>query len=175
MKIKRHLIQKSREYKNKHLEEHKEYTKDYAKNNHDRLLTYKNNYNRTKYATDIEHRLRVCFGSNLYNSLKHKKGGQKWETIVGYTLEQLMEHLESKFDDKMTWENYGTYWHVDHIVGVANFNYTSYEDEAFKKCWSLENLQPLYGPDNLRKSDIISEEWGNVELAARYFKLFNTG
>ena len=78
-----------------------------------------------------------------------------------------MEHLESKFDDKMTWDNYGSYWHVDHIVGVANFNYTSYEDEAFKKCWSLENLQPLYGVDNLKKGDTISEKWNNTELAAQ--------
>jgi hypothetical protein len=89
------------------------------------------------------------------------------EELVGYTLEQLMMHLESKFDSKMTWENYGSYWHVDHIVGVANFNYNSYEDEAFKKCWSLANLQPLYGPDNMAKGDVISEEWNNVELAAQ--------
>jgi hypothetical protein len=43
----------------------------------------------------------------------------------------------------------------------------SYHDDSFKKCWSLENLQPLCGEDNLLKRDIISEEWNNIELAAQ--------
>lgn len=161
------IIQNSRQYKEEHPEQHKQYMKEYTEIHHDRLLDYKNGYNRNKYATDTKHRLRVCFGANLYNSIKKLKAGRKWEDIVGYTLEQLMWHLESKFDDNMSWDNYGSYWHVDHIVGVANFNYNSYDDEAFKKCWSLANLQPLYGPDNMAKGDIISEEWNNVELAAQ--------
>ena len=92
---------------------------------------------------------------------------QNKNDLVGYTLDDLVKHLESKFDDKMSWNNYGSYWHVDHKVPIAAFDYTSYEDEAFKRCWSLENLQPLKNLDNLLKRDTISEEWNNVELAAQ--------
>ena len=28
-------------------------------------------------------------------------------------------------------------------------------DEEFIKCWSLENLQPLWGEENIRKSNSI--------------------
>jgi hypothetical protein len=74
----------------------------------------------------------------------------------------LMSHLESKFQEGMTWDNYGTDWEVDHIVPVASFNFTSYEDEEFKKCWSLSNLQPLWTYQNRIKSDRISEEFNNI-------------
>jgi len=47
------------------------------------------------------------------------------------------------------------------------FNITSYTDESFKKCWSLENLQPLYGPDNLKKNGSVGSKWNNIELAAQ--------
>jgi len=41
------------------------------------------------------------------------------------------------------------------------------KNDTFKKCWSLQNLQPLKSELNLKKKDIISEEWNNVELAAQ--------
>ena len=62
-----------------------------------------------------------------------------------------MRHLETSFNNGMTWDNYGK-WHVDHIIPKNSFNYTSPEDKEFKECWELKNLQPLWAGDNLRKS-----------------------
>ena len=59
-----------------------------------------------------------------------------------YTIDELIKHLEDKFTDGMTWENYGK-WHIDHIIPDCSFEYTSIQDEEFQKCWSLKNLQPL--------------------------------
>lgn len=84
-------------------------------------------------------------------SLKGKKAGRKWETLVGYTLKDLIIHLENKFDRNMTWENYGSYWHVDHIKPRSLFQYVYSTDSEFKKCWALENLQPLEKTLNLKK------------------------
>jgi len=47
--------------------------------------------------------------NHIRHSLKGKKAGRRWEKLVGYTLEDLREHLESQFDNKMNWENYGGY------------------------------------------------------------------
>ena len=53
----------------------------------------------------------------------------------------------------MTWSNYGFYgWHIDHIELDCSFDYKSVNDKEFQKCWSLENLQPLWAEDNLRKN-----------------------
>ena len=42
-------------------------------------------------------------------------------------------------------------WHIDHIKPVHLFNYKSTDDEEFKECWSLNNLQPLWAKDNFKK------------------------
>lgn len=89
----------------------------------------------------------------MYQALKAKKAGRKWEGLVGYTLESLIEHIESKFTDGMTWDNYGETWHVDHIIPKSWFKYTSAEDPKFTECWSLANLQPKLKTDNLRKNN----------------------
>ena len=51
----------------------------------------------------------------------------------------------------MTWDNYGE-WHVDHIIPKSFFQFNSIDDVEFKMCWRLENLQPLWGKDNIRKN-----------------------
>lgn len=97
-------------------------------------------------------------GIAIYQALKEKKGGRRWELLVDYTLEDLMEHLGSQFDDKMNWENYGSYWHVDHARPRSLFKYTSPEDLEFKECWALKNLQPLEKIANFRKSNTFASE-----------------
>jgi len=90
---------------------------------------------------------RYCLNRNIslaiYKALKSKKAGRKWETLVGYTIEDLIKYLEKLFDDKMNWDNYGSYWEIDHRIPKSWFKYETAENEEFKKCWALENLQPL--------------------------------
>lgn len=114
-----------------------------------------------KRKQDPIYRLNSNFSSLLARTLKKYtqskvvKGFQHWEDLVGYTLNDLINHLESQFykDYNMSWDNYGTYWHVDHIIARSLFTVNELGDEEFKKCWDLTNLQPLYGPDNLKKSN----------------------
>ena len=84
------------------------------------------------------------------------KAGRRTFDILGYTTDQLIAHLESKFSDGMSWSNYGSEWHVDHIVPVSAFNYTSINDIDFKRAWCLDNLQPLWAAENLKKGAKLS-------------------
>jgi hypothetical protein len=70
--------------------------------------------------------------------------------LLGYTVNELKLHLESKFLEGMTWENYGE-WHIDHIVPQSKLKYESPDHPNFKICWSLNNLQPLWAVDNIKK------------------------
>lgn len=108
---------------------------------------------REKWKTvPIKRRLRVVIGAGMAHSLKGRtKGGKGWQTIVGYTTADLMAHLERQFVNGMTWDNYGTHWHVDHIIPVASFKYESVDDEGFKACWAISNLRPLCAKENLSK------------------------
>ncbi len=69
---------------------------------------------------------------------------------MGYSVTELMKHLEQQFTDGMSWDNYGE-WHIDHIRPVSWFKFKSTDDKEFKDCWSLTNLQPLWARDNLSK------------------------
>lgn len=81
------------------------------------------------------------------------KRKRHWENLVGYTKEDLKVHLEKLFQEGMTWENYGSDWHIDHIKPISSFDITSLECEEFKKCWALDNLQPLWAKENMKKGN----------------------
>ncbi len=98
--------------------------------------------------------------NRIYRALNGEKNGRHWETLVGYTVIDLKQHLESKFQEGMTWQNYGQFgWHIDHIKAKSHFVYTSAEEIQFKECWALKNLQPLWWYDNLSKSDKTLDEY----------------
>jgi hypothetical protein len=94
--------------------------------------------------------------SHIAGSLKGAKGRQRWEALVGYSTKELKMHLERQFKSEMTWDNYGE-WHVDHIIPVSAFNFSGPEDYDFKRCWSLNNLRPLWAFDNISKGSKVAE------------------
>jgi len=49
----------------------------------------------------------------------------------------------------MSWDNYGSYWHIDHIRPCASFDLTDPEQQ--KDCFDFTNLQPLEAKENIRK------------------------
>lgn len=84
------------------------------------------------------------------------KAGRRVETLIGYSIHDLKRHLEHLFVPGMSWENYGSAWHIDHIRPRASFRFVSLKDPAFKSCWALTNLQPLWAEDNIRKSSTFT-------------------
>ena len=83
-------------------------------------------------------------------ALRGQKAGRSWQTLVGYTLDDLRAHLESQFAPGMSWENIGE-WHIDHRRPRSSFSFADHTDPQFLECWSLANLQPLWALDNLIK------------------------
>ena len=100
---------------------------------------------------NFKHKLDGNTATSICLALKGQKAGRKWETLVGYTLQNLINHLESQFTFKMCWANYGSYWEVDHIKPRISFNYKYSEDLEFQQCWALNNLQPLEKTKNRAK------------------------
>jgi len=82
--------------------------------------------------------------SNLMNSL--------------YTAEELREHIESQFTGNMSWDNYGTYWSLDHIkprkAFLTEYSEGHYEslDICLREMNALNNLRPMKCKDNILKS-----------------------
>lgn len=104
-----------------------------------------------KEKVNIQYRVGRRMSNFLWWALKGRKNGRSWESIVGYSTDDLMKHLEKQFDNRMSWSNYGPYWHIDHIKPKSLFKYESELDEEFRKCWALDNLQPLEAKQNIKK------------------------
>ena len=91
---------------------------------------------------------------NLAYRIKAVIKGAKSEQVLkalGCSVEELIRHLESKFQSGMTWENHSrTGWHIDHIQPLCSFSLK--DPEQFSKACHYKNLQPLWAKDNCAKS-----------------------
>lgn len=150
-----------------------EYFKEYAKNNPEKQKARSSRaYERYKKdkpdilkgirkRSDLKRianpvfKLSKIFSCAIYQSLKRKKDGYRWENLVNYTLQDLIPHLEKQFKPGMSWDNQGK-WHIDHIIPKSLFKFESYNDREFRQCWALCNLQPLWAADNLRKHNKVA-------------------
>lgn len=112
----------------------------------------KKQYKKNK-RNDPVFRMRHNISNAILKALKHgksRKAGQSILKYLRYTINDLKNHLQNQFDNQMSWNNYGTFWHIDHIIPQSDLPYTSMNDVNFYKCWSLSNLRPLNAIQNMR-------------------------
>jgi len=154
----------------KYYHDHSVERKNYKKQNRDKILKTSSKYNKLyrkrRIQNDPSYKLRNNISGIIREALKRQSSSKYGKSIfqyLPYTIVQLRKHLESLFEPGMTWNNYGKYcakswddnniltwkWNIDHIIPQADLLYSSMEDENFKKCWSLENLRPLWAKQNL--------------------------
>ena len=137
-------------------ENNREYLRDlhtkWREDNREHVNKYKRDYERKRRAEDPKYRLGIRTRTAVWKLLKERgiKKTNKTFSLLGYSIEELMAHLEKQFTEGMTWDNYGE-WHVDHIRPMTSFKFESVDDPEFKECWALSNLQPLWWNDNLSK------------------------
>jgi hypothetical protein len=93
---------------------------------------------------------------SIRQSLCGMKRGRKWESLVGYSIDDLFKHLEAHFSPGMNWKRFVRgQIHIDHVIPKSKFHYTSDGDLNFKRCWALENLKPAWAKHNLAKHDTV--------------------
>lgn len=97
-----------------------------------------------KLAENIRNRLRSCLGN-----IKVKK--PKTEKLIDCTLDNFVKHLNETFYDEISFDNYGTVWHLDHIIPCNRFDLT--DINQLKACSHYTNLQALLINDNSGKSN----------------------
>lgn len=151
---KEYMSNKSKTWYEQNKEHRKQYLKEYREKNIDKIRKTKRDYERNRKSSDPLYKLISNFRTAIYQVLKESnvEKNKSYFDILGYTPDELINHLEKQFKDDMTWDNYGI-WHVDHKFPITSFDIQEMGDEEFMKCWSLENLQPMWGEENIRKSN----------------------
>ena len=162
-KYKQENREKINEHTKKWKQENKEYMKKYNKKYKQENKEKINEHQKERYHTDPYYKLRHNVKVLIYTALKGGKGGESFLPYVDWTTPELKEHLESQFEDWMTWDNHGVLhptekrWQIDHIKpqSVMLEDVTSMDDPKFRECWALENLQPLEARENISKGNKI--------------------
>lgn len=150
------------EYKKEWYKQHKVEAKEWWNNRSKEQKQAKAEYNKVwkkdRYKNNNNYKIRCIISSAVRRSLKGMKKGDSIKNILGYTIEELKEHLEHQFEDWMNWDNLGLTatkeketWQIDHIIPVNTFNILEIGDEEFRKCWALDNLRPLDSYINNRR------------------------
>jgi hypothetical protein len=108
---------------------------------------YINEYYRKRYKEDKDYNLKVHMRTFLSNHLKREnKQKETWFKEIGCTKEEFKAHIESQFDEGMSWDNWSVHgWHMDHIIPLSKGGINHYT-----------NLQPLWAVDNLKKGNKIT-------------------
>lgn len=138
------------EYRARNRESLLESKREWHRENKERIRVRRTNYCRQRRINEPEYRLYLRVSCLVRASLRGKKKGRRLEELLGYTISELANHLQTKFHSGMSWENAGK-WHIDHIVPLSHFQIAGEDDPAFRKAWALGNLQPLWAADNLAK------------------------
>lgn len=124
---------------------------DWAKRNRDKVLAAIARYRITK-KDDVGYRVSNAMSCGMWNTLRGSKNYRSWESLIGYTTEDLMAHLIKTMPKGYTWDDYlNGKLHIDHIIPKSVFNFKTPEDIDFKRCWELKNLQLLPAKENIRK------------------------
>jgi hypothetical protein len=141
------------DYYKTYREQNKEYFNKYSYTHYHTKKELYREWSRNKYLTDNVYRTKKLVTIRIHEALHTYQVLKKDRTIeyLGCTISEYCDYLESKFDSNMTWENQGTYWHIDHIRPIASFDLT--DEEQLYQCFHYTNTQPMEKTENRLKSD----------------------
>lgn len=147
---KEEIRKRSRQWRAENRERKVEANRQWAQANRDKMAAYFRK-SKDKRRSSPVHRVYESVSAQIRNAITKGKAGRTWESIVGYSLSDLVAHLERQFIRGITWANYGTAWHIDHIVPQADFELAGADDATIRACWCLSNLRPLASFENASK------------------------
>lgn len=122
--------------------------KDYYNKNKDIVLVRHKVYRNKRLEEDPLFKLRYVVKGLIRDSFRNnsKSKSSKTVDILGCTISEFKEYLESKFEDWMTWDNRGLYngdynygWDIDHIIPISSAK----TEEDIIRLNHYTNLQPL--------------------------------
>ena len=87
----------------------------------------------------------------LHRALSGKTRSMSAVRDLGCSIGQFRLYIENQFDPGMSWGNYGSKWHLDHVIPVSHFDMDDKTQQLEAFNWL--NYQPLWAKDNQMKSN----------------------
>ena len=133
----------------------KEYISLRNKKNREKNKDYLNEKNREyikkRKENDPLFKLTCSIRTLITQSFKSKftTKAKKTIEILGCDFEKFKEHIEAQFTDEMNWDNYASYWQLDHKTPIS---WSECEEDVYKLN-NYTNFQPLFWKDNISKGN----------------------
>jgi hypothetical protein len=142
-----------------------EVNKQYRANpdNREKIRKMKRDYERKRKKEDVGYKIKNNLRNRIRDALNGTNKSEKTMDLMGCDIEFFKIWLEFLFDENMSWENYGSYWHMDHVKPCASFNLL--EETEQRKCFHWSNVRPLKGEENVTKGDYYDD---NIKNSHRY-------
>jgi hypothetical protein len=112
------------------------------------LREQKTEWDRNEMKCNMNYRLKKSLAQRLRSVLIKNDNTMNY---IGCNIQYLREWFEYNFTKEMNWDNYGSYWSIDHIIPVSKFDLTIEDDKM--KCWNWSNLMPMYNSSKKNKID----------------------
>lgn len=158
---------KARDYREKNKEHLNAYAREKYAKNKEKVKEYHQNRKPIRNAVKKLHlqnnpqaKIKERLMTRMSDALKNKQR-HKMSKLLGCTPDLLKKWLEQNFYGDITWENYGTIWHIDHVVPVAFFDLTNLDEQLV--CFHWSNLRPLYASDNISKGDKLFKDVVDIQ------------
>lgn len=157
-------LSKAQEWREANREKVRESNSKYYYSNKESVRSTQNSYIKTRKETDPQFRMRMNVRARLSAAIERKLADKKISASkhLGCTVDELYARIEAMFQPGMTWDNYGTVWHVDHIIPLAAFDLTNEEQQ--KKACHYSNLQPMFAKENISKSDTMPDVLPDIKV-----------
>jgi hypothetical protein len=160
-------------YKSEHKDEIKVYNHDYNLENREAIQKRQTEQHRRRRETDVNFKLAHSCRNRIRNLLikdNITKGSLKTFNLLGCDVNFLKEWLQYNFKEGMTLDNYGQYWHIDHVIPCSLFNLQ--DKNELKICCHWTNLQPMEAKANLSKNNSLNME--EVRNHIQLIKIYET-
>jgi hypothetical protein len=144
-----------KDYHQKYREDNREYFREYCHEHYHNNKEQYREWERNRLKTDPLFRLKKSIGALLNGHLNKNKVTKSNRTIkyLGCSIVDYKQYLEAKFTSEMNWENYGSYWEIDHIKPIDSFDLS--DPQQLNECFNYKNTQPLSKKENREKSNKI--------------------
>lgn len=146
--------ERKRNYRKENPEKEREARQKYTETHKELINEYHRKWKQNKRNNDVHYKLKENTSRRIryeLNNFFEKNKSKKTIEYIGCSVDELKVHLENLFDENMNWNNYGSYWHIDHIIPCSAWDLSKEEDNFY--CWNFMNLRPLEASKNRSKKD----------------------
>jgi len=140
----------------KWLENNKDRVKELQANWYQRNKSHVREKYKARYHSDAEFKLNSLVRKRILYAIKTTDKSEKPLAYLGTDANTVCNWLEYCFNDNMTWDNHGTYWHIDHVIPTSLHDCK--DATQVKLVFSWMNLMPITAEQNMTKKNTLDPD-----------------